>query len=256
MLFLSAACDSGGFGRSAVAPPERSFEDVEHLSDELGLAEGEEAPPAADVLQAERAIGAEFADAVVVFDAAAQNRILSLYEHLDRTGIIHPDLRRRAILYFDANKAKFRNQRVITIIDYGRPSPDRRLFVIDVASGTVTPFRVAHGKGSDLNHDGYAEAFGNDSGSHMSSLGFARTAETYVGRYGRSLRLDGLDATNSNLRRRSVVIHGSNYVHDRPVVQGRSLGCPAVPMGQKEMLINLVAGGSLVYAADSRMFRR
>ncbi|MCP5916770.1 murein L,D-transpeptidase catalytic domain family protein, partial [Klebsiella pneumoniae] len=76
-----------------------------------------------------------------------------------------------------------------------------RFFIVDMNSGSVWPLHVAHGKGSDSNHDGYAEKFSNTSGSNASSLGYYITAETYNGSNGYSLRLDGMSSTNSNARR-------------------------------------------------------
>src|SRR5690606_28831407 len=108
------------------------------------------------------------------------------------------------------------------------PSNKKRLHVINMSTGAGWSLHVAHGKGSDKNHDAYAERFSNTSGSNASSLGAYLTAETYSGSNGYSLRLDGLSTTNSNARRRAVVVHGASYVKDSNVKQGRSWGCPAV----------------------------
>lgn len=176
-----------------------------------------------------------------------QSATLSKYDHLDPQHLVPTKLLKEAVLYFDANASRFANKTYITVIDFSKRSSVRRMFVINMKSGAVWALTTAHGKGSDPDHDGYADKFSNVSGSNASSLGFYKVAETYIGKYGLSLRLDGLSSTNSNARPRAVVIHGANYVQDRVVVQGRSFGCPAIPMGYRDRLIPLIKGGSLLY---------
>jgi hypothetical protein len=112
----------------------------------------------------------------------------------------------------------------------------------------VKSIHVAHGKGSDSNNDGYATNFSNKVNSEASSLGFYLTAETYHGNHGLSLRLDGLSSTNSKARERSVVLHGADYVREAEVKAGRSWGCPAVSMALRGDVIELLKGGSLIFA--------
>jgi hypothetical protein len=117
-------------------------------------------------------------------------------------------------------------------------------------TGAVWNIHVAHGKGSDSDHDGFAEKFSNVNNSNATSLGFYKTAETYQGSHGYSLRLDGLSSTNSNARSRSIVVHGASYVEDKERIQGRSWGCPAVSMANYTKVINLIKGGSLILAVN------
>lgn len=154
---------------------------------------------------------------------------------------------RRAMNYFDANKSKFSNKKYMAIIDFSQHSGRRRLYVIDLVSGAVEQLHVSHGSGSDRNHDGYADSFSNVSGSHKSSLGFVRTAETYYGKHGYSLRMDGLESRNSKVRSRAIVIHGASYVSPSLSKMGRSQGCPAVEMARKDSVINRLKNGALVY---------
>jgi hypothetical protein len=119
-------------------------------------------------------------------------------------------------------------------------------------SGEVETFKTSHGKGSDSDHDGYAETFSNVSGSNASSLGLYKTAEIYSGQHGRSLKLDGLSSTNSNARSRAIVVHPADYVDDSSSSKsGRSWGCPALDPSVSSRVINLIAGGSLIYAWDN-----
>ncbi len=139
----------------------------------------------------------------------------------------------------------------LSVIDFSLPSTVPRLWVFDLASHTLL-FQelVAHGRNTGEN---LATKFSNRSGSNMSSLGVFRTAESYVGANGYSLRLDGLEPGINDLARdRAIVIHGASYVSpDIARAQGRlgrSLGCPAVRPAIARELIDRIRGGSVVFA--------
>lgn len=139
----------------------------------------------------------------------------------------------------------------LTLIDYSQPSTARRLWTFDLSNGALLFHeRVAHGQGSggDL-----ATRFSNRAGSRQTSLGLFRTAESYVGDNGYSLRLDGLDAgINDQARARAIVIHGAAYVSDAAIASwgriGRSWGCPAVSAAVARKLIDRIRGGSYLLA--------
>ena len=141
----------------------------------------------------------------------------------------------------------FGNQNYVAVIDYTLPAWKKRLFIINMKTGSVEAHAVAHGKGSDLNHTGWAKHFSNSGGSDASSIGFYKTGEIYFGKHGRSLRLDGLSSTNNNARDRAVVIHGARYVSDSNAT-GRSWGCPAVSPANIGHVIDVLKGGALIYA--------
>lgn len=178
-----------------------------------------------------------------------REEILKEYDYVDPTRLVPDRHLEEALIYYHKNKATFKNQSVLSIIDFSQKSTQKRWYFINMQTGSVWNIHVAHGKGSDSNHDGFAETFSNVSGSNASSLGFYRTAETYNGSNGFSLRLDGLSTTNSRARERAIVVHGASYVQDTSVVQGRSWGCPAVSVAYTQKVINLIKGGSLIYAA-------
>ncbi len=147
-------------------------------------------------------------------------------------------------------QGKVNREGILTVIDFNRPSVDERLFVIDVNRGRLLySALVAHGRGSG---DNYAESFSNAPGSFQSSLGFYTTGETYDGKNGYSLRLQGLErGINDNAESRSIVIHGANYVsydfikkHGR---LGRSEGCPALSFETLQQVIDLIKGGSCLF---------
>lgn len=138
-------------------------------------------------------------------------------------------------------------QRMV-VIDYRKPSGSERFYLVDLQQDTAEAFLVAHGRGSDLDHDGTAEQFSNTHGSKMSSLGAFVTAESYYGAHGLSLRLDGLEAINDAARARAIVIHGADYVTPMRGVLGRSWGCPALEQDVAQRLIPEIAGGTFLYA--------
>ena len=153
------------------------------------------------------------------------------------------------------NSIEAPNKKLFSIIDYSKPSTEKRFFIIDVENHKLLyNTLVAHGKKS-----GYVNAtkFSNKYGSHKSSLGFFRTGNSYNGIRGYSLQLEGLEkGINDNARSRGIIIHGANYVDERLAngngVIGRSWGCPAVSKKLSKEIINLLKGGSLlfIYADD------
>jgi len=144
-----------------------------------------------------------------------------------------------------------RNDRLLTVIDYSKPSTEPRLWVLDLARERVLfEERVAHGQGSG---DNYATRFSNLDGSHQTSLGLFRTADTYVGSNGYSLRLDGLEpGVNDRARERAIVMHGAPYVSEGNIRTlgrlGRSHGCPALRPAIARQVIDTIKDGSLVFA--------
>ena len=143
------------------------------------------------------------------------------------------------------------NERLLTVIDYSKASTEPRLWVLDLERPRVLfEELVAHGQGSGAN---YATQFSNDEGSHQTSLGLFRTADTYVGGNGYSLRLDGLEpGVNDRARDRAIVMHGAPYVSDASVKAlgrlGRSHGCPALRQAIARTVIDTIKQGSLVFA--------
>jgi hypothetical protein len=179
---------------------------------------------------------------------AVEPSVLEKYNYLDPGHIVPDDLLAAAVKYYDANLAKIGNKNYLSVINFAAKSTKARFFIIDMKTGKVWAIHVAHGKGSDPEHDGLATMFSNVSGSNKSSLGVYKTAETYSGNHGLSLRLDGLSSTNSKARARAIVLHGADYVQESSVIQGRSLGCPAVAMENRDKVVAQLKGGSIIYA--------
>ena len=144
----------------------------------------------------------------------------------------------------------FKKENLITIIDYSKPSTEKRFFVLDIENKKLL-YRcyVAHGKNSGNN---YADSFSNESKSLKSSLGFFITGETYSGNNGYSLKLDGLEKyINDNARAREIVIHGAEYVSEEFIRKygrlGRSWGCPALPADISKEIIDKISKWELYF---------
>jgi hypothetical protein len=139
---------------------------------------------------------------------------------------------------------------VLTVIDFTLPSTQRRLWIIDMEAQKILLHTVvAHGRNSGLL---LAEQFSNRPESYQSSLGFFKTGETYQGKHGYSLRLDGLEkGINDQARNRAIVLHGADYAKEEFLKSagrlGRSLGCPAVPTELATSIIQLIKDGTLLF---------
>lgn len=182
-----------------------------------------------------------------------ETKAYSIYNSLELNGFNAPS----AKVFTNALKGYFKlkekgdvtNQK-LTIVDFSVSSSVKRLWVIDMEKfEIVLQSYVAHGKKTG---DEYAVSFSNRINSHMSSLGFYKTGETYNGRNGFSLRLDGLErGINDNARVRAIVIHGADYASEELVKTqgrlGRSYGCPAVPVEINQTLIELIKENSCLY---------
>ncbi len=150
----------------------------------------------------------------------------------------------------EATVRGFTTKQVLAVIDFSRPSSQRRLWVVDLNTGQVLLHEhVAHGvRSGGL----YASAFSNRDGSNQSSLGAFVTANAYIGVRGLSLRLRGLESgINDRAWARGIVLHGTPGVSDVRARQGRlgrTEGCPAVSMAVVRRLVSLVEDGVVVFA--------
>lgn len=139
----------------------------------------------------------------------------------------------------------------LALIDYSLPSAQQRLWLFDLqAERLLLRDFVAHGRASG---EFVAERFSNLAGSHQSSLGLFRGAESYDGRHGYSLRLDGLElGLNDQARSRALVLHGADYVAPELVASqgrmGRSQGCPAVRPSISRWLVDQLKDGQYLFA--------
>jgi hypothetical protein len=149
----------------------------------------------------------------------------------------------------------------LAVIDYSRPSTEPRLWVFDLAANKLL-FRevVAHGQGTGEN---MAQRFSNIDGTHQTSLGLFRTADTYIGHNGYSLRMQGLEpGTNDAAMSRAIVMHGAPYVNTAQAKAkgrlGRSWGCPAIRPEIARQVIDSLKNGQMIFSfyPDSGWLKR
>lgn len=158
------------------------------------------------------------------------------------------------------NNNQLNNPEVLTVVDFSKSANEKRFFVINLKDTSLMYKNfVAHGRNSG---QVYAKDFSNQSESYKSSLGYYLTAETYIGKFGLALRLDGLEKNiNDKARERGIVIHGADYVSQEFIRQngrlGRSLGCPSLPKdGNYNSIIQEIQQGAclFLYYPDKQYF--
>lgn len=147
-------------------------------------------------------------------------------------------------------KEVMEKKNILTIIDFNKSSKEERLFIIDLHKQKVIhESLVAHGKNSGWD---IPKSFSNTANSNQSSLGFYVTGETYMGKHGLSLRLDGLEkGINDNARKRHIVIHSADYVSAGFIHKagrlGRSFGCPSLPSENYKQIIDIIKERSVIF---------
>ena len=152
--------------------------------------------------------------------------------------------------YFQLKERGIVQKDILTLVDYSLSSNENRLWVIDLKNNIILfQSLVSHGRNSG---NEFAAKFSDKPESYQSSLGFFVTGETYYGKHGYSLRLDGLEkGVNSNARARAIVVHGADYVSEQFAKQngrlGRSLGCLALSQELTKEVIDTIKDKSCIY---------
>ncbi len=177
-----------------------------------------------------------------------------LYEEMNLGGIVGYTAFKHAFEGY--NRIENKNKEILTLIDFTKPSTEKRLYVFDMKNKKMLYHSVvSHGRNSGEN---YATSFSNKVGSFQSSLGFYLTEGTYQGKNGYSLILEGLEnGINDKARERAIVMHGAAYANPALISAngrlGRSLGCPALPLSITKPIINTIKDGSVLFIyADNK----
>lgn len=141
---------------------------------------------------------------------------------------------------------------LVGIADFTAASKTPRFHLVDLRNGSTTSLLVSHGRGSDPGHSGWLRSFSNEVGSAATSQGAYVTGDYYVGKHGRSMRLHGLEGSNSNAEPRAIVVHGARYVSPKMVAQhgmlGRSEGCFAFDEADLPQVLARLGPGRLLLA--------
>lgn len=139
----------------------------------------------------------------------------------------------------------------LAVIDFSLPSSVPRLWLFDLSEQALLLHDlVAHGENTGFK---YSRHFSNTQGSHQSSIGLFRTQESYHGRFGYSLRMDGLEpGINDLARERAIVIHPADFVSpdwiERNGFIGRSQGCPAIRPEVADLVVDSLKDGQYLFA--------
>ena len=149
--------------------------------------------------------------------------------------------------------ARSRHIDVVGIVDFTKASAEPRFYLLDTNSGRVTRHLVAHGRGSDPAHTGFLQRFSNRLGSEASSNGAYVTGDYYPGHYGRSMRVRGLDHSNSNAEARAIVVHSAWYA-EPDVARRATAGSAAAkaaspcPISSLQEVLARLGPGRFLYA--------
>ncbi len=166
--------------------------------------------------------------------------------------IVDPRIVARARAAFDRHRSQIVHGDIVGIADFTRASREDRFFLLDTNSGRVTRHLVSHGRGSDPSHTGFLQHFSNRFGSEASSSGAYLTSNYYHGKYGRSMRVRGLDPTNNNAEARAIVVHTAWYAEPNVAREtgrlGRSEGCFALPHRSLQEVLGRLGPGRFLYA--------
>jgi hypothetical protein len=166
--------------------------------------------------------------------------------------VIDTRLLARARASFARHRARLRHVDLVGIADFSKPSALPRFYLLDTYTGRVTSHLVSHGRGSDPEHSGWLRRFSNSMGSNASSNGAYVTGDFYHGRYGRSMRVSGLDHSNSNAHARAIVVHSAWYAEPSQIAQhgrlGRSEGCFAMSYSSLQETLARLGPGRFLYA--------
>lgn len=171
-----------------------------------------------------------------------------LYQEMQLEGVVNFETFEQAITGY--HKIEDKTKEILTLVDFSKPSTEERFYVFDMRHKKLLfSSLVSHGKNSGGN---YATSFSNENGSLKSSLGFFLTENTYQGKNGYSLVLNGLEkGINDRAKERAIVIHGAAYSNPSVIASsgrlGRSFGCPALPQAVSKPIINTIKGGSLLF---------
>ena len=170
-------------------------------------------------------------------------------------GGVAPGLLRRALDALELHGDLIAHRDFLGIVDFSLPSRSPRFHLLNLTDGSVRSHWVAHGRGSDPAHTGWLERFSNEPRSNATSAGAYRTDSSYLGAHGHSIRLEGLDLTNSNAAARAIVVHGAWYVSEDMIghwgMLGRSEGCFAISHASLDEVLTRLGPGRLIYAAKA-----
>jgi len=162
-----------------------------------------------------------------------------IFEKVKRNSDLSQKALAEAFSFYENNRYQKRlSPHYIAIADYTKVALHKRLYIINIHSGQVSKFLVAHGVNSGEKYGRVLDS-GNGNGSFKTPRGFFKigTKEgiTTKKRY-KYLPVNGLEWKNRNAKKRQILLHTAWYVSKA----GRSYGCFAIePKDRKEVFSKL-----------------
>lgn len=155
---------------------------------------------------------------------------------------------------YAASELKLSLKRTFAIIDYTKPSNERRMYLVDRQTGAISTMAAAHGRyeagflnrtlALRENNVKWARYFSNIPGSNAPSSGFFFAGQDYEGKFGRSLALHGIEpGINDYACERAVVIH-KHLLVSKNNAYVMSSGCPMISGSYLDHVVNILRGKS------------
>lgn len=121
------------------------------------------------------------------------------------------------------------NDNICFLVDMSLHSGQNRFFIYNLGSDSLqSQALVAHGNCYEYWLDG--RKYSNEVGSGCTSLGRYKIGNSYTGKFGYSYKLHGLDSSNNNAFKRTVVLHAHTCIPESETKGDicQSNGCPTV----------------------------
>ena len=141
------------------------------------------------------------------------------------------------------------NDTYFFLVDLSVHSGKKRFYVCDFSTQTITDrYMVSHGCGSVFWSKDYSKEnaeISNEANSHCSSVGKYIIGKRGVSSWGIKVnyQLYGVDKTNSNASKRSIVLHSWNAIKDDEVYPDgapEGWGCPSVSNNSMKEIIKKI----------------
>jgi len=150
-----------------------------------------------------------------------------IFEKAKRNSDVSEKALADAFAFYEKNHYKKRlSSDYIAVADYTKVALHKRLYIVNLHTGRVSTYLVAHGINSGKKYGRVVNA-GNGKGSFKTPTGFfkvgVKEGVTTKKRY-KYLSVDGLEWKNRNARKRQILLHTASYV----ARAGRSYGCFAI----------------------------
>ena len=163
---------------------------------------------------------------------------------------ISAELKSKALDAYEQNKSKISKDNYIIIVDYSKDILQKRLWLYDVKNNeALLNTRVTHALKSGLI---YCNDISNKPNTGKTCIGSFVTGNQYIGKFGNSMNIHGLDENNSNAYNRRIVFHSNcNHRYYGVTIPSflaiYSLGCFAFHEDDMDPFIDKVKDGVFMY---------